>query len=391
MTEQPASRNVTPGEDVLERAVRARLDALDAGNYRANNDLILSSFATFLREERDVTDPAEIEVIDCRRYAQWLRSRVANEEDSLSAASAHANGPYFTIVRAFLAWCVDDERIDANPARPKRVRDALPEYRGGPDRQFWPPEAKDALLSFVDERVRDELDGRGLSSRGDAATVRDDLDVATFRDRAVVVVLAFTGVRGAEVFSDPRDDNREGLRWADVDLGRGVASVLGKIRERQAVALTDDVIRALQQYRRVLAPASDSWPVFPTRHRPSLARAARRGLTERGWTESEIDSALDDSHTMAVLGQHDVAPPALSKNGARNLMKRLCDEAGVDVDGEYLKPHGGRRALGDQLYAADAELAQETLRHESIETTHDAYREQSAIERRDRIQDVLEE
>ncbi|MFC6728558.1 tyrosine-type recombinase/integrase, partial [Natronoarchaeum mannanilyticum] len=121
------------------------------------------------------------------------------------------------------------------------------------------------------------------------------------------------------------------------------------------------------------------------------AGAAREGLADRGWAGEDIEAALDEHGSSELLRRHGIAPPALSKNGARNLMQRLCESAGVDVDGEYLKPHGGRRALGDRLYAADAELAQETLRHESIETTHDAYREQNAVERRERIEDVLDE
>jgi hypothetical protein len=83
-----------------------------------------------LEDHRGITDLEDLAVIDCRRYAQHLRERVHDEDDALSAASAHANGPYFTIVRAFLGWCVDDERIDANPARPNRVKEALPEHHG---------------------------------------------------------------------------------------------------------------------------------------------------------------------------------------------------------------------------------------------------------------------
>jgi hypothetical protein len=47
-------------------------------------------------------------------------------------------------------------------------------------------------------------------------------------------------------------------------------------------------------------------------------------------------------------------------------MKRLCDAADLDIDSEYLKPHGGRRGLGSDLYAWNSELAQEFLQHESI-------------------------
>lgn len=364
-------------ETTIDRAIQARLRSLDSGNYRANNKLVLNEFAQYLREHRDVTELEAIEVLDCRRYAQWLRKRV-DEDDDLSAASAHANGPYFTIVRAFLGWCVDDERLDKNPARPNRVKNALPEYHGDHDRQFWSEDVRNDLLTFADERVDDALDDGSQDAREKA-----------YRDRAVVSMLALTGARGAELFADPRDEYRNGLTWGDVNLEDGYAMVFGKTREQQAVPLTNRVSNTLERYKGILDPPSDDWPVFPTRHYPTLSKTARQGLKEQGWVESEIDAELDDSSSLEVLRDYDIAPPALSKNGARSLMKRLCERAGLEIDGEYLKPHGGRRGIGSQLYAQDAELAQELLRHESIETTHESYREQNVVERRDRLEEAL--
>ena len=363
----------------IKAAIDARLASLDSGNYRANNELVLSTFAEYLEHQRDVTSLQDLDVLDCRRYAQWLRERVQDDDDDLSAASAHANGPYFTIIRAFLGWCVDDERLNANPARPNRVKEALPEHHGDHDRQFWSAEARDALLRFVNERAHAALNES-----------TDERERA-FRDRAVVTMLALTGARGAELFNDPRDDHRNGLRWADVDLDRGIARVFGKTREQQPIPLTDRVVESLERHCTVQDPATEDWPVFPTRHHPSLARAAENGLRERGWDDDTVESALDEATAMAVLRENEIAPPALSKNGARTVMKRLCESASVEINGEYLKPHGGRRGLGSDLYAQDAELAQETLRHESIETTHESYREQNVIERRERLEQALEE
>ena len=372
----------TGGSDAetdIETAIDARLSSLDSGNYRANNELVLTTFAEYLEDHRGVTSLEGLDVLDCRRYAQWLRERVHDDGEDLSPASAHANGPYFTIVRAFLGWCVDDERLDTNPARPNRVKQELPEHHGDHDRQFWSAEARDALLAFVNERAHAALD--------ESADKRE----RAFRDRAVVTILALTGARGAELFNDPRDEYRNGLRWTDVDLDQGVAEVFGKTRERQPIPLTDRVVDCLERYRTVLDPASEDWPVFPTRHHPSLVQAADNGLIERGWDDEAIESALDDATAIELLREHEIAPPPLSKNGARSLMKRLCESADIDIDGEYLKPHGGRRGLGSELYAQDAELAQETLRHESIETTHESYREQNVIERRERLEHALDE
>jgi len=372
-TELPGSTDETD----LGAAIDARVASLDSGNYRANNRVVLDTFTEFLEDHRGVTELEGIEVIDCRRYAQHLRERVHDDEDDLSAASAHANGPYFTIVRAFLGWCVDDERIDANPARPNRVKEALPEHHGDHDRQFWSVEAREALLKFVEERAYATLEGA------------DDDRERAFRDRAIVTMLALTGARGAELFADPRDDHRNGLRWEDVDLEQGIAVVFGKTRERQPIPLTDRVVDALKRHQSVLNPTGEDWPVFPTRHHASLANAAEEGLEAQGWDAEEIETTLDESTSMAVLRDHGIAPPALSKNGARSLMKRLCDAADLNIDGEYLKPHGGRRGLGSDLYAQDAELAQELLRHESIETTHESYREQNVAERRERLERAL--
>jgi integrase len=366
-------------ETDIEAAIDARLASLDSGNYRANNELVLNTFAEYLDHQRAVTSLEDLDVLDCRRYAQWLRERVHDDEDALSAASAHANGPYFTIVRAFLGWCVDDERLNANPARPNRVKEELPEHHGDHERQFWSAEARDALLGFVNERAHAVLNESA-----------DDRERA-FRDRTVVTMLALTGARGAELFNDPRDDHRNGLRWAEVDLDRGIARVFGKTREQQPIPLTDRVVESLERYRTVQDPATEDWPVFPTRHHPSLTQAAENGLRERGWGDDAVESELDEATAMAVLREQEIAPPALSKNGARTVMKRLCESADVEIDGEYLKPHGGRRGLGSDLYAQDAELAQETLRHESIETTHESYREQNVIKRRERLEQVFDE
>ncbi|WP_236639715.1 tyrosine-type recombinase/integrase [Salinigranum halophilum] len=303
----------------------------------------------------------------------------SDDDDPLSAASAHTNGPYFTIVRAFLGWCVDDERIDANPARPNRVKDALPEHHGDHDRQFWSAETREALLEFVGERAHDALD--------ESADARE----RAFRDRALVTMIALTGARGAELFADPRDEHRNGLRWDDIDLEQGIAVVFGKTREHQPIPLTDRVVESLEGYRTVLDPATEDWPVFPTRHHASLAKTTEEGLHSQGWNADDIEATLNALTSMEVLREHAIAPPALSKNGARSLMKRLCDAANLDIDGEYLKPHGGRRGLGSDLYAQDAELAQELLRHESIETTHESYREQNVLKRRDRLMRLLEE
>lgn len=72
---------------------------------------------------------------------------------------------------------------------------------------------------------------------------------------------------------------------------------------------------------------------------------------------------------------HEFVPSPLTTNGGRTMMRRICEEAVIDLDGEhdYLTPHGGRRGAGDGLYREDPVIAQTALRHRSIEATKDSY------------------
>lgn len=71
-------------------------------------------------------------------------------------------------------------------------------------------------------------------------------------------------------------------------------------------------------------------------------------------------------------------------------MQRLCESAGVDVDDEYPKPHGGRRRLGHEIYQVNPAKSQETLRHQNIGTTHKPYRDEQARETAKTIEDIVD-
>jgi len=106
--------------------------------------------------------------------------------------------------------------------------------------------------------------------------------------------------------------------------------------------------------------------------------------------ESEIEQLLQDNSPDEVIREYKITPPALSKNGARNVVQRLCNEADVESDGEPLKLHGARRGLGHELYQkGHAELAQSALRHSSIDVTHESYSDIQASDTADKVGDVL--
>lgn len=74
----------------------------------------------------------------------------------------------------------------------------------------------------------------------------------------------------------------------------------------------------------------------------------------------------------------------------RSHMQTLCEEAGIDIKGEYLKLHGARRGLGDAVFRVMRGEAQDLLQHRSLQTTKDAYSHIEAEERAERVTDILD-
>ena len=363
------SEDASPGVDTdetiehtrrtpMERAIDDWLLSLESGNYRSNAERTVREFRRFAEREHGVTTPADVDDDLCREYARDLR-----RDDNLAASSAHR---YYAHIRSFLAWCVRDGRADTNPAERNRASEPLPQDINDPDRQFWDADTREAFLAHMDAHAHDALDEDSDHDRR-----------AAFRDRALVYVVALSGARGAELFRVPADDRRTGLSWADVSLDRGVLSVLGKTREQQSVQLPGPAVDVLERYRQVLDDPQPDDPVFRTWHASTLAQQANTYATE-----------YDDP--VAVLREHDPSLLGISVQAARRVVKEHSEAAGLTgSDGDHLKLHGARRGLGDQLYGEQAELAQEVLRHKSIETTHKAYREQRASDRAEDVEDVL--
>lgn len=374
MTPSPVPSDSGSGGTPLQEAIADRLRDLD-GRYRRDSAFVLHRFAAWLRESREgVRAPADIDYQDARAYARHLRERADAGEISASTAT----GPYWTVPRAFLGWCNDEGRIDENPMQRAGAGDPLPEDYDDPDRQFWSERDREAILAFVAKRADRSYEDPDVETR------------IAYRDRALVSLLALSGVRGAEILRDPDDPEREGIAWADVDADRGYVEVFGKTRAYQEAQVPRRAMESLRRLRRVAEPPTEDWPVFPTEHAPTLAATAREALADRGWETDRIDRRLDDAPVAAVVREEAITPPALTVAGGRNLMQRLCAAADLDIEGEYLKPHGGRRGLGHQIYEESAELAQEALRHQSVETTHESYREVNVEETRRRVEAILD-
>lgn len=336
-----SSRN--PWVESIESAIEDRLVAIDSGNYREECARVLREFAGFIARSRRVTQLEDIDTDDCQAYARHLRTRVRDDDDDLaSSRTARKNWKY---VRSWLEWCVRNQRMQTNPAKPDRASAPLPQGDPAESQQFWSEREREAICATADRRVDEALDD-------------DDLDTdQAYRDRAMVYVLAYSGVRGAEIARVSSDRHRDGITWEDVDTDRGILTVLGKARgkddPREHAPVLSPAVSALERWRSYRDPPA-SEVVFP-----------------------RLDRAADD---------HD--PDAISTQSIRTVLAELCEWSQYEFD-EVLKPHGARRGLGDQLYQESAELAQNMLRHKSIETTHDSYTQERQSQVGDEAEDAL--
>lgn len=356
-TDRPATSGGTPVEDALERYFASLNAGGTIDTYRWVLEKGEHSFLNYLHNNGiEYIDKVDVE--RCRDWGMELRTRYI--EGDLKASTANN---YFRYTRSFFSFCVRDQLLERNPAKTDAAEEFLPEDTGKRDRQFWDDDAREAILSFVTGRVDRSYDDESINT--DRA----------YRDRAIVTLLALAGVRGAEILRDKNDERRNGITWNDVDLEGAEIEVFGKSREYETIGLPTKAQTALERHYKAADPPTDEWPVFPSGHYNTRRKAlidAYDEETVNQWLEEE-----DRPNTVLVgelLREHEVPPPALSKNGGRRVMQRLCDDANLDIDGDYLKPHGGRRGLGHELYiSGQSEFAQQALRHRSIETTHDAY------------------
>jgi integrase len=376
-----------PGETRLDSALDdyllAKSKANETGNYRRNAERVLDEFLDWA-EQRGVETFDALDVADLEAYALALNRRITGE-DGIAATTARK---YYDYVRAYLAWCASREYASENPAAKDRPEEALPnnDERDEHHQQLWTPEQRHVIMRYVEQRAHDAIDERAHDAVKEA------------RDRAFVATIAYAGVRGGEVVRDPNDDRRQGVRWSDVNLDTETMAVLGKGDQAyETVGLPRQTLSALERYHSVLEPPNESWPVFPTLHAPTLSAVAREGLREQDdFSEDEIDAALATQSALAVLREDGFAPPAITTDGARRLMRTLSEKAdvpGIDTEsGEYLELHGGRRGAGDTLVREVGwEQAQRLLRHQSPETTMNAYSHISAGEIADDASDAFDQ
>jgi integrase len=317
-----------------------------SGTYRRDADRELDRFLSFLEDERprSPTTFEELTIRDIRQYARYLATQDWAESTIQN---------YYAHISAFCGWAVREGYLEENPALKSRAKEPLPEDDGRKTerQQAWSPEQRTALLEYVDEQAHEAIDEVG-ENRYEAIKV--------CRDRALVYLLCFSGVRGAEVLADVADDRRgrDGLRWSDVSLGDNTITVLGKKGEWSDRAVPNSAKPSLKRLQSVQNPPNHNWPVFTTLSYPTLVEAFKEELVERDYTHEEAENLHrervndGDISMIELLAEYDVQPPALTTHSARRILKRLTEEAGIDLENDkhgYLAPHGARRGAGEVM------------------------------------------
>ena len=91
-----------------------------------------------------------------RNYAQYLQQRIdAGDQPTVDGGITASTGwTYFDYVSAFLDYCVEWEYLQENPAQKGAVKNELPDRptNDSGSQQFWSAEAREALITYVDER-----------------------------------------------------------------------------------------------------------------------------------------------------------------------------------------------------------------------------------------------
>lgn len=370
-----------------ETAFRARLEdflrdkgkgrAGESGTYRANVDRELSRFVEWLEAPREESDGGVPDTGPVLTYddldAQVLRGyiRFGLMPRDLSPKSVHK---YYDYVSAFVGWCQREGLVPEHYGIQRTAREPLPDTEGqkAEKQQTWRREERLMLLRHVDREAHDAIDDRG----------RDALTAT--RDRALVYLLAYTGVRGGEVLALPQDDRRNGEVWTSLGDDYRTLDVLSKKQDRTTRAIPSQARPALERWHDVLRPRED-WPLFPSFHLPTLY--------------DRLDDTLDDEECSELTGLVDVldamrdrgiTPPATTTDGARSIMKRLTGDAGIDVDtGDYLELHGARRGVGRVLAMTQGADAAADQLDNSVKVVEEAYSDVLAEERADATSDAF--
>lgn len=287
----------------LSAALDEFVEFIDADRHKKNIRTMFTHAGPFL-EDRGVERVEEIEVLDCREFAKYLSRLV--DEDEIAASTANT---YYSQFRSWLGFCVRDEMLDVNPAEKRRAEEMLPEEKGEDDQQFWSREEREAILEAADDQAESSMDQ--LTEPGWAPA---------FRNRAILYTLCYTGGRIGEIIGRGDDSERNGLTWSDVDLAGQSVRVFGKNREYEHMQLPSPAGAVLAEYREIVSPPTDDWPVFPSNSASKLYQVARAQLADRGLEEQEREALLEGREIYDVFSRGGARPTGHDRRRVQDIV-----------------------------------------------------------------------
>ncbi len=350
----------------------------ESGNYRQDAGRELGRFVDFLADHEDVvTTFEELDSGHLREYARYLTRQ---------GWTAGTVRTYYAYVSAFCGWGVREGHLPENVAQRRNATEPIPDDGGhtSGDQQAWSDKDRQQLTTFVDEQASTAIDEIGENR---------EAAIKACRDRALVYLLSYSGVRGAEVLRDRNDERRQGLYWEDTYLGDRYATVFAKKQRLDDRGLPEPVLHPLQIYEKILDAPSENWPVFPSFHRPTLSECLTDELTARGYTEPEIEEMHTDRSQIEICTEFGIKPPSMTTGAGRHVLKRLCDEVGIELsdDHDYLMPHGARRGAGEVLVRTSGHAAAARALDNSEEVVREHYSHIEAGELADQMTTAFEE
>lgn len=278
----------------------------------------LVNFARFVNERGiDVAGVVPTDVFD---WIDWQSVRRGGRDSVVAITGQRGSAPASVnrraaAVRAFFEYQVLSGAREDNPVpAPRRGQGLRPKARGvlghlGPGRA-----RHNGRLVRQQRRLPESLDAADVS-----AFVTD---LGTHRDRAIVLLMVFGGLRAAEV---------RGLRLADVDQGRRQVRVVGKGGRERTVPVDRAFFSEVAAYLRV--------------ERPAGVCTAECFVVLRGPT----------------------AGRAMTEAGMRSVFRYHRATSGAT----RVRPHRLRHTYGTELAAAGIDLLvlRELMGHASPETT----------------------
>lgn len=336
-----------------------------SGTYRRNAERELHRFAAFLAD-RGIENLGDVDATTLRRY---VRSELTARD-----LAPRTVRKYYDYVSAWLGWAQREGLVAEHYGIRESAREPLPDVdtRADGRQQTWRRDQRRALLSYLDDRAREAVEDRGTDA------------YAPLRDRALVALLAYSGLRGSELLANSEDDRREGAEWrhfADDFVG---LDVLGKTQEWETRSIPPQARSALAQWAHALDPEPE-WPIVPTFHYPTLYEGLRAAGHE------DTDSLSGYADVFQAYRECDARPSAMTTDGARRLMQRLTDDADVDVDDDYLKLHGARRGVGRVLALQQGADAAADQLGNSVTVVEKRYSDVLASERAEKTGDAFAE